>query len=94
MTMLQAESLTPRDVNNLLMLKRHGLELVEVRISQVSFARGQLLANIDLPENTRVLCVLRNGKPIVDLDAVFLEEQDCVYVLTDDETVVRETFSL
>lgn len=92
MTNLQALSLTPRDLNNVTILKSHGLSLVEVKISQVSFAKGHLLNNIQLPENTRVVCVLRNGKAIVELEAVFLEEKDSVYLITDDEETVRQAF--
>lgn len=94
MTLLQTESLTPRDVSNLSTLKGTGLELVEVKISQVSYAKGQLLSNIRLPENTRVICVMRNHRPITELEAVFLEERDSVYLMTDDETTVREIFTL
>lgn len=92
--MLQSLNLTPRDVNNLAALKNSGLSLVEAKISQVACAKGQLLANISLPENSRLLCVMRQGRPILDLDVVFLEEQDAVYLLTDDEVAVRETFTL
>lgn len=94
MPMLQTSDLTPRDLNSLSMLKENGLSMLEVRISQVSFAKGKLLANISLPDNTRVICVLRNRKAIVDLDAVFLEEGDSVYLITDDEDTVRDTFTL
>jgi NhaP-type Na+/H+ and K+/H+ antiporter len=65
-----------------------------VKISQVSFAKGQLLNNIQLPENTRIICVLRNHKPIVELDAVFLEEKDSIYLVTDDEEIVRQVFTV
>lgn len=94
MTMLQTPSLTPRDLNNVAALKGHGLAMVEVKISQVSFAKGQLLANIALPENTRVICILRRGKPIVELEAVFLEEKDSIYLITDDENTVRHAFTV
>jgi len=94
MTMLQAPSLTPRDINNMAALKDHGLSLVEVKISQVSFAKGQLMDNIRLPENARIICVLRNGKALVDLDAVFLEERDSIYLVTDDEQRVRQAFTI
>lgn len=94
MTMLQTPSLSPRDLNNVTALKNHGLSVVEVKISQVSFAKGQLLSNIQLPENTRIICILRNGKPIVELEAVFLEEKDAVYLITDDEMTVREAFTV
>jgi len=94
MTMLQTSNLTPRDLSGMSVLKQHGLSLVEVRISQVSFAKGKLLGNIALPENTRIICVLRNNRAILDLDAVFLEEKDAVYLVTDDEDTVRDTFML
>lgn len=94
MTNLQALSLTPRDLNNLTLLKSHGLSIVEVKISQVSFAKGQLLSNIKLPENTRVVCLIRNHKAIVELDATFLEEKDSVYLITDDEETVRHVFTV
>ena len=94
MTMLQTPSLTPRDLSTLDALKSHGLSMIEIKISQVSFAKGQLLNNISLPENTRVICILRQGKPIVELDAVFLEEKDSVYLITDDEQTVRYAFTV
>jgi NhaP-type Na+/H+ and K+/H+ antiporter len=94
MTMLHTPSLTPRDMNNVAMLKAHGFSIVEVKISQVSFAKGQLLSNIRLPENTRIVCILRNGKMITELEAVFLEEKDAIYLLTDDEQTVREAFTI
>jgi NhaP-type Na+/H+ and K+/H+ antiporter len=94
MSMLQTSTLTPRDINNLSTLKDLGLAIVEVKISQVSFAKGQLLNNIQLPENTRIICVLRNHKSIVELDAVFLEEKDSIYLVTDDEELVRQVFTV
>jgi NhaP-type Na+/H+ and K+/H+ antiporter len=94
MTMLQVNNLTPRDLNSLSALKETGLSLVEVRISQVSFAKGQLLSNIQLPENTRIMCVMRQSRPILDLDAVFLEEKDSIYLLTDEEAAVRAAFTV
>lgn len=92
--MLQTANLTPRDVSNLATLKDVGLSLVDVRISQLSFVKGQLLANVPLPFNTRLIGLLRKGRPILDLDAVFLEENDTVYLLTEDEERIREVFTL
>jgi len=94
MTMLHAPALSPRDMNSIAVLKEHGFSLVEVKISQVSFAKGQLLSNIRLPENARIMCIFRNAKVIVDLEAVFLEEGDTIYLLTDDEALVRQTFTV
>lgn len=93
-TSLKSLGLSPRDLNNVTVLKHHGLSLVEVKISQVSFAKGMLLGNVPLPENTRITCVLRHGKPLVELDAVFLEEGDLVYLITDNERSVRTAFTV
>ena len=94
MTLLQTSNLTPRDLNNLAALKSHTLSLIEIKISHVSFAKGQLLSNIPLPDRSRLVCVVRNGRPITELDAVFLEEKDSVYLVTDDEQTVREAFTV
>lgn len=94
MALLQTTNLAPRDLNNLSTLKGSGLSLVEVRISHVSLAKGQRLSSIPLPDNSRLVCVLRNGRPITELDAVFLEEKDSVYLITDDENTVREAFTV
>jgi len=93
-SVLQSGTLTPRDLNNLSELKNHGLSLVEVRISQVSAARGKYLESIALPAHTRVVCVMQNRQPVLDLSAVFLNEGDSVYLLTDDEDMVRSLFTI
>jgi NhaP-type Na+/H+ and K+/H+ antiporter len=94
MTLLQTSQLTPRDISSLTVLKEHDLNLVEVKITPVSFAKGQLLSNIRLPEKTRIVAVLRQGRAITELDAVFLEERDSILLVTDDEKTVRETFTV
>lgn len=86
--------LMPRDLNNLASLKNYGLSLVEVKISQVSFAKGMLLSNVPLPDSTRVVCVIRGERAILELDAVFLEERDLVYLITDNESLVRTAFTV
>lgn len=91
---LEMIELSPRDLNNVKLLKQCGLSMVEVKISQVSFAKGMLLSNVPLPENTRVVCVIRAERPIVELEAVFLEERDLVYLITDDEKAVRDAFTV
>jgi Trk K+ transport system NAD-binding subunit len=94
MTMLESSLLTARDLDTLNSLKQQGLSLIEVRISQLSIARGQLLESLLFPENTRVFGVKRNNRMIMELEAVFLEEGDTVFVLTDDEHTVRRMLTL
>lgn len=94
MGLLEAALVTPRDLSSLNTLKRHGLSLAEIKISQVSAAKGQLLENIGLPENTRALAILRNQQIVLTLTSVFIEEGDTVFLLTDDETAVRSAFTI
>lgn len=93
-TTLTHSGLTPRDLNSITVLKRHGLSLVEIKISKVSFAKGLLLSNVPLPAHTRLVCVVRGGRAIVDLEAVFLEEGDLLYLVTENERAVRAAFTV
>lgn len=94
MTLLKTDNLTPRDISSLMALKGAGLDLVEVKISQRSPVKGRLLSSVTIPENANIACVIRNHRPILDLEAVFLDEGDRVFLLTDDERAVRERFTL
>ena len=94
MPVLQSSTLTPRDLNNMSVLKNLGLHLVEVKISQVAAAKGKLLSSIRLPEQTRVVCVIQDKQPVLNIDPVFLREGDSVYLLTDDEEMVRSVFTI
>jgi NhaP-type Na+/H+ and K+/H+ antiporter len=75
-------------------LRQVGLALVEARVSHLSSIKGQLLENVSLPEKTRLACVVRNGRPILDMEAVFLEENDALYLITDDEARTQEILAL
>jgi NhaP-type Na+/H+ and K+/H+ antiporter len=75
-------------------LRQAGVALVEARISHLSSIKGQLLENICLPDKTRLACVVRDGRPILDLESVFLEENDALYLITDDETQTHRILAL
>jgi NhaP-type Na+/H+ and K+/H+ antiporter len=91
---MQSSLLTPRDLASLNVLKQHGLFLVEVKISKVSAALGRRIEGVGLPSKTQAICVIRNGESLLNLDPVFLEEGDAVYLITDDETAVRSLFTV
>lgn len=76
------------------LLKECGLSLVEVKISRVSSVRGLLLASVRLPARTKILCVVRDGAPIMDLDTCFIYEGDVIVLVTDDEVGIRNLFTL
>ena len=92
-SVVQSDTFTLRDLSNMSVLKKHGLHLVEVRISQVSAARGKHLESMTLPDRTRVVCVMQEGQPVLNLEAVFLHEGDFVYLFTEDEENVRRLFT-
>lgn len=94
MSLMQTSLLSPRDLASLAELKEHGLLLVEVKISRVSAAIGKRLEGVGLPERTQAICVIRAGEAILQLDPVFLQEGDSVYLITDDETAVRSLFTV
>jgi NhaP-type Na+/H+ and K+/H+ antiporter len=94
MSILQSPQLTPRDLASLSVLREHGLFLVEVRISKVSAAIGKRLDAVGLPEKTVAICLLRGDETIMNLDPIFLQEGDAVYLITDDETAVRSLFTV
>jgi NhaP-type Na+/H+ and K+/H+ antiporter len=86
--------LSPRDMTALGNLKDHGLFLVEVKITEYSPTLGRRLEAIGLPENTKPLCVVRHGRKITELEALFLEEGDVIYLMTDNESAVRNIFTV
>ncbi|MDX2085148.1 MAG: hypothetical protein SFZ03_07155 [Candidatus Melainabacteria bacterium] len=84
--------LSPRDLSSLFELKNRGFCLLEVKVSPVSSVRGRLIDSLAMPKNTRIICVVRQGRPILRLDSLFLMEGDTLYVLTDNEETVRHFF--
>jgi NhaP-type Na+/H+ and K+/H+ antiporter len=85
--------LSPSELGaSLFELKRRGLSLVDVRISPLSQHRGKLVQNLALPEGARLVCLLRAGVPLGSAQAVFLEEGDQLFIVTRDETAVRDFF--
>lgn len=90
-----ASHLAPRDLASLSELKSRGLSLLEVKISEISAARGQLLSAIVLPERAGVVCVIKAGQALLqNLDNTVLETGDSVYLLAEDETEVRAVFTV
>jgi hypothetical protein len=88
------KQVSPRDMASLRDLTAHGLSLVEVKISQVSVARGMAVKDIVLPENSRVLCVVPPGQsPILQPEDQVLAADDVVYLITNHVTAVREALT-
>ncbi len=94
MPVTSVPQLSPRDMSALNHLKHHHLSLIEIKITDYSPTVGKRLEGISFPENTRSVCVIRNHRPITELEALFLEEMDLVYLLTDNESIVRDIFTL
>lgn len=92
MALQEASILSTYDHQVVDKIRKSGLAFIEVAIYPFSTILGERLQSIRLPELTRVICLFRKGEPILDLEAVFLEEGDLIHLLTEDESSVREAF--
>ncbi len=94
MLTISEPKLSPRDLSTLSRLKYHQLCLVEIKITRFSPMLGKRLESISFPQNTRLICVIRNQCPIIETRSLFLEEHDIVYLMTNNETAIRELFTI
>lgn len=84
--------LAPSELMGLFQLKARGYNILEVSVSPVSSLRGQIVANVQLPEGCRILCLVRLNETIVCCEDAFLRPGDKLYVLTDNEEATRRFF--
>lgn len=100
MSMLEAPSgkknlkPSPRDIASLNVLTGHGFSLIEVKISKVSAALGQKVCQIEMPIEARLVCLVRNQVPMLDVHELVLEEGDALYILTPDPGGVRSILTV
>jgi trk system potassium uptake protein TrkA len=60
----------------LLELRREGLEVVEVQVESDSPAAGKTIAELQLPEGSRLISVMRNGQASIAVGSTVLGEGD------------------
>ena len=60
----------------LLELRREGLEVVEVQVESDSPSAGKTISELKLPEGSRLISVMRNGKASIAVGSTVLTEGD------------------
>ena len=71
------------DMIHLLELKRENLEIVEVLINSDSPSVGKSVAALAVPEGSRLICVLRDGRSEIAVGTTVLEEGDQVLAILE-----------
>jgi trk system potassium uptake protein TrkA len=79
---------------HLLDLGDEGIEIIEVEISEGAPAAGQEIGNIELPEGSLIIAVLRKGTGFVPKPETVIEPGDEVLVVLDPglETAITTQF--
>ena len=70
-------------LEHLLELRKENLEIVELQIDRDSPAAGKRVAGIRLPEGTRLLAVVRNGRSELTEDSTVLRPGDQVLAVLE-----------
>jgi trk/ktr system potassium uptake protein len=68
---------------HLLELRKENLEIVELTVGRAAPCTGKPIKHIVLPEGSRLISVVRNGKAEVPDDAMELEEGDSVLAILE-----------
>ena len=71
------------DLIHLLELRRENLEIVEVQIDRDSPSAGKRVEGLALPEGSRLISVMRNGKAEIAVGATTLEAGDQVLAILE-----------
>jgi trk system potassium uptake protein len=69
------------DLVHLLELRKENLEIVEVQIDQGAPAAGKRVETLDLPEGSRLISVMRNGRSEIAVGATELQPGDQVLAI-------------
>ena len=69
------------DLVHLLELRRENLEIVEVQIDQGAPAAGKRVEKLDLPEGSRLISVMRNGRSEIAVGSTELQPGDQVLAI-------------
>jgi trk system potassium uptake protein len=71
------------DLIHLLELRRENLEIVEVQIDRDSPSAGKRVEGLSLPEGSRLISVMRNGRAEIAVGATTLEAGDQVLAILE-----------
>lgn len=88
------EELSPRDLLFLKNLTKHGLTLIEIKISPISPVVNHKISDITLPKDSIIVNIIRNNHSHFPSDEMILFAKDIVYILASQvvENDLREVF--
>jgi len=69
------------DLVHLLELRKENLEIVEVQIDNGAPAAGKTVENLDLPEGSRLISIMRNGRSEIAVGSTELQPGDQVLAI-------------
>jgi trk system potassium uptake protein TrkA len=69
------------DLVHLLELRKENLEIVEVQIDEQAPAAGKRVEDLDLPEGSRLISIMRNGHAEIAVGSTELEAGDQVLAI-------------
>jgi len=69
------------DLVHLLELRKENLEIVEVQIDQDAPAAGKTVENLELPEGSRLISIMRNGRSEIAVGSTELQPGDQVLAI-------------
>jgi trk system potassium uptake protein len=80
---------------HLLTLQEGGIEFVELQLTDTSPARGRTIRTLDMPPETSIPLLIRDGRPlVVDADTVFESGDKIVAVTTGSSEVALQSLVL
>ncbi len=68
---------------HLLELRKENLEIVEITVDEGAACAGKTIREVDLPEGSRVISIVRNGKAEAPDGAMQLEPGDAVLAILE-----------
>ena len=89
MAHLIAEEMSLGDMMTLLKLRRGQYSIVENRVSPGAFAAGKLVRDLDLPHDSVLTAIIREGELIVPRGDVMIQPDDTVLALVHSSQLDR-----
>jgi hypothetical protein len=83
--------LSPRDLACVSNLCAHGLSLLEIKLSCISPWLNQPFSHIPMQGNSRLMCVVKEGRAHTDWQTLIAHPGDRLFVLSDDAQQLRAT---
>lgn len=88
------DELSPRDLLFLKNLTRFGLCLIEIKVSPISPVIGKTIDELNLPENSLIINIIKDNQSIFPNSKLTLESSDIVYFLASQvyEESIKKIF--